>query len=251
MKKVIYVLMLIVSAFSAVKADPQSEINKANQAYKAGFYDNAATLYEKVISDGLASPNLYYNLGNAYFKAAKYPLAILNYERALKLDPSNEDIVYNLKVANNQILDKIDELPRLFYMKWWDSLKQLFSPDGWAYLSIILFTLFFVLLTFFLLSSSIKIRRMLLPISFVVLLFSLISLGIASQTYNNAKDHREAIVFAPSLPVKSSPEESGIDLFVIHEGLKVQIMDELTGWREIKIANGSKGWVKAETLVAI
>ncbi len=251
MKKAIYLLILLVTAFNGVKADPQSDISKANQAYKAGFYDNASALYEKVISEGLASADLYYNLGNAYFKAGNFPSAILNYERALKLDPSNEDIAYNLKVANNQIIDKIDQLPRLFYMKWWDSLRQLFSPDGWSYLTITLFSLFFILLTAFLLSSSIKVRRILLPVSFVFLILTGLSFILSYQTYKNVKEHKEAIVFAPVLPVKSSPEDSGIDLFVIHEGLKVQIMDELTGWKEIKITNGSKGWVKAETITQI
>jgi len=246
-------LLLLILSFIVLTAtaDQQAVIQKANTAYQAGFYENAAKLYEQVIKDGYASSELYYNLGNAYFKADKFPSAILNYERALKLDPSNEDIIYNLKVANNQIIDKIDQLPKLFYERWWESLKQLLSPDAWAVTTIILFVVFFIVIAIFLLSTSVGLRRVLLISGLLLLFVTGIFFIFAYETSEEAREHREAIVFEPTLPVKSSPEETGIDLFVIHEGLKVQVIDELTGWREIRIANGSKGWVKSETLVAI
>lgn len=238
-------------SISIAIANPQSEINNANKAYQNGLYDEAVTKYEVVIEQGYTSAELYYNLGNAYFKTNKIPSAILFYERALKLDPTNEDIIYNLKVSNNQIIDKIDELPRLFYLNWWESLKQLASPDNWAILVIILISLFFLSIAAFLLSPSVNLRRILLPIGIVLLFFSSLAFVIAHSTYKHATNKNEGIVFAASLSVKSSPEESGIDLFVVHEGLKVQIIDELTGWKEIRIANGSKGWVKSETIVPI
>lgn len=251
MKKSTLIISLFILFSVFAFSEPQSDIVKANTAYQAGFYENAAVLYEKVIKEGLSSSELYYNLGNAYFKAGKYPSSILNYERALKLDPTNEDIIYNLRVANNQIIDKIDQLPQIFYQRWWEALKALNSPDGWAYSTIILFALFFLSAGWFLLSTLVIIRRILLPLSLVFLFATGIFFIIASDTYTQAKNQKEAIVFEATLPVKSSPEESGIDLFVIHEGLKVQIIDQLTGWKEIKIANGSKGWVKSQTIIPI
>jgi tetratricopeptide (TPR) repeat protein len=232
-------------------ANANTTIQKANTAYQAGFYENAASLYEQVIEQGKVSSGVYYNLGNSYFKMDEISKAILNFERALKLDPSNEDIIYNLRVANNKIIDKIDQLPQLFYIKWWDSLKQLISPDGWAIMFTAFFFSFFLITALFLLSTSIRLRKTFLFSGLSVLIFTIISFTIAYQSYKDAAFNKEAIVFAPSLPVKSSPEESGIDLFVIHEGLKVQIIDHLTGWEEIRIANGSKGWVKSETIERI
>jgi tetratricopeptide (TPR) repeat protein len=251
MRKISIILFLFFLVITNLVADPQADISKANKAYQAGFYENAAALYEKVVNEGYTSAALYYNLGNAYYKANKVPLAILFYERALKYDPTNEDLIYNLKVANNQIIDKIDQLPQLFYVRWWESLKMTFSPDGWAILLIILFASFFITISLFLLSTSIKVRKILLPVSLSLLFFTGLVFIITSEVYSKSTNQTNAIVFAPSLPVKSSPEDSGIDLFVIHEGLKVQIIDELSGWKEIKIANGSKGWVKSETIVPV
>lgn len=251
MKKISFLLVLFSLVVTAIVANPQSDITKANKAYQEGLFANSVELYEKVIKEGYASSELYYNLGNAYYKLNEIPSSILFYERALKLDPGNEDIIYNLRVANNQIIDKIDQLPKLFYEKWWDSIKQMHSPDAWAIFSIVLITIFFIIIALFLLSTSIRSRRWLLTVGVIVLLITSLVFIIANDTYTKAVKKHEAIVFSASLPVKSSPEESGTDLFVIHEGLKVQIIDELTGWKEIKIDNGSKGWVKSETITPI
>jgi tetratricopeptide (TPR) repeat protein len=249
-KSVLIIIITLLSAFNLF-AQWQSEIDKANKAYKEGFFENAVTLYKKVIDQGYTSSELYYNLGNAYFKSGEIPLAILNYERAKRLDPANEDISHNLQIANTRIIDKIDQLPALFYEKWWDSLQQFLSPDGWAITTLSLFFILFVTLAFFLLSRSLKTRKTLLIVAIFFLTTTILSFILSLQTYNEAMQSKEAIVFDASLPVKSSPEETGVDLFIIHEGLKVTIVDELSNWKEIKIANGSKGWVKNEALVII
>lgn len=240
--------LLLLTVFSHELPAQQADIDKAGKAYMAGFYENAITLYEKLLSQEQASPEIYYNLGNAYFKTGNMPSAILNYERALKYRPNDEDILYNLGVANSRIVDKIDVLPELFYIRWWKSLKQLLSPDGWAVALIAAFSLFFIILALFLLSRSAAQRKALFSSAIVILVVTVVSGTIAWQTYLGARQQSAAIVFTPTLPVKSSPDESSIDLFVIHEGLKVKIIDKLGEWNEISIPNGSKGWVKISDL---
>ena len=238
------IVIVLAGFYLTLSANPQADYEKANKAYMAGFYENAISIYERILENGVAAPDLYYNLGNAYFKIDDIPSAILNYERALKLDPGNEDYQYNLRVANNKIVDKIDILPELFYIRWWKGLKLLLSPDGWAKLALLTFTLIFVTVAVFLLSSRMWARKLIFSFGLLLLLINLISGIIAWQTYRDAKDQKTAIIFTPTLPVKSSPDESSIDLFVIHEGLKVTVIDKIGDWQEIRIANGSKGWIK-------
>ncbi|MHC1774683.1 MAG: tetratricopeptide repeat protein [Lentimicrobium sp.] len=240
---IIFMLFISISM-----AQQQDEIDKANKAYMAGFFENAITIYENILKDQVASPELYYNLGNAYFKTNNLPSAILNYERALKYKPGDEDILFNLNVANSKIVDKIDVLPELFYIRWWKEIKQWFSPDGWSIVLIALFSLLFILAALFLLSRSATTRKIIFAGGIFILLAFLISGIIAWQTWSESRQHNTAIVFTPTLAVKSSPDDSSIDLFVIHEGLKVKILDEIGEWNEIRISNGSKGWVKSETL---
>ena len=60
-----------------------------------------------------------------------------------------------------------------------------------------------------------------------------------------------AIVVSPSVTVKSSPDDSGTDLFVIHDGTKVSVEDRLGEWKKVKLVNGSIGWVSAEAIEII
>lgn len=248
MKRRLFTIILLFVISLTIQANPQAEIDKANKAYMAGFFENSIPIYEKVIADGLASPELYYNLGNAYFKTNNLPSAILNYERALKLEPGNEDFIYNLGVANSRIVDKIEVLPELFYIRWWKQLKSLFSPDSWAKFAIITFFLLFINIAIFLLTRTINGRKIFFSTGILLLFLNMVGGIIAWQTNTESKNQKAAIVFAPTLPVKSSPDESSIDLFVIHEGLKVKVIDKIGEWNEIRIANGSKGWVKTENL---
>ena len=53
----------------------------------------------------------------------------------------------------------------------------------------------------------------------------------------------------PTITVKSSPSSSGVDLFVLHEGTKVEIMDKADNWDKIKIADGSVGWMPSSASI--
>jgi len=113
------------------------------------------------------------------------------------------------------------------------------------------FILFFVLLAFYLLSKYIVIRKSAFYTGLIVLFLTLFTFIIAFQKYNIIKHQIEAIVFVPTITVKSSPNQNSVDLFVIHEGAKVKILQTVGNWNEIKIANGSVGWLPAESLKEI
>ena len=71
------------------------------------------------------------------------------------------------------------------------------------------------------------------------------------QKYKHSISHNEAVIFTPTLTVKSSPTKTAVDLFVIHEGTKVKILDTVDGWAKIKISNGSSGWIPLKSLERI
>jgi SH3-like domain-containing protein len=56
---------------------------------------------------------------------------------------------------------------------------------------------------------------------------------------------------SPQVNGKSSPDSSGTDLFVLHEGTKVEIEDEVGEWLEIRLSDGNKGWIPANCLEII
>ena len=66
----------------------------------------------------------------------------------------------------------------------------------------------------------------------------------AATQFDSLVDSRAAIVTAPSVSVKSSPSDRSTDLFLIHEGSKVEILDASMGeWMEVKFEEGKQGWI--------
>jgi len=226
-------------------------IRQANDLYSKAEYSNAAVLYDSVLKSGFESPDLYYNLGNTCYKQNQITRAIINYERALLLSPENEDIKYNLALANNQVLDNIDELPELFISTWVQNLINIFSTNMWTIISIISFVSCLVLLLFFVFSNRRIIKKICFWISVLCLLLSFSSFIFAKVQRDNLLVRNAAIITSPSVTLKSSPDDSGTNLFLLHEGTKVHVIDSLSEWREIKLADGNIAWLKYSDIVII
>jgi tetratricopeptide (TPR) repeat protein len=254
MKSIKLFTLTTVLLFVAITAFPSVEqitVVKANKAYSAGSYNVAADMYQKVIAAGYASPELFYNMGNSCFKMNDYARAILWYERARRLDPGNEDINFNLNVANTKISDKIEPLPELFYMRWFKGVVQMFSVDTWAVMGVCMFIAGLLCLVLYLASRVLVLRKIGFWAAFGLFFLSLFTLVFAWNGYSFAKSASEAIIFAPTITVKSSPDDKSTDLFVLHEGTKVTLLDNISGWYEIRIANGSVGWLPVNSLEKI
>ena len=248
-KILIFILILLPVLIYA--ADPEITIAKANKAYTDGFYANAAELYKGVISSGYESVDLYYNLGNACYKQNDLASAILYYEKAHKMDPGNEDVNFNLKIVNTKITDKIEAIPELFYKRWFKSLLESFSVDKWAKLGLIFLILGLLGELFYIISKHLFIRKAGFWLGIVFIFISLFSFLFAWQSYNDAMHRKEAIIFSPTVTLKSSPDEKSVDLFVLHEGAKVELIDNIGTWFEIRIANGSVGWLPVSSVEKI
>jgi SH3-like domain-containing protein len=72
--------------------------------------------------------------------------------------------------------------------------------------------------------------------------------------YNQKKELENrtgAIVFTPTVTAKSSPDNSGTDLFLLHEGTKVFIRTSVGEWNEIMLEDGNIGWIHKKDIVII
>jgi len=229
----------------------ESLIEVGNQYYAAGDYQVASETYEQILASGLESHVLYYNLGNSYYKLNQISLAILNYERALLINPGDDDTKYNLSLANQLIADRIEPLPEFFLVKWWNALGNNLSGNAWALSAIFLFTTSLIFIFLFVIIRRQVFRRISVPVIAVAMILSIFSLSFAVKKANRLTKHETAIVFSPSVTIKSSPDTSGTDLFVLHEGIKVQILEEVSDWYEIQLADGNKGWIPTESVELI
>ena len=258
-------LALVLAASFQMQAQPQSQSqsqpqkdyplqlwDSANAAYTEGNWEDAVKDYEMISSLGLESPQLYCNLGNAWFKTGNLGKAILNYERALRLDPSYSDARYNLEFANTRTQDRIDAVPEFVLKTWMRKLCYTLDSDSWAIAFLVLLALTGSMLLLFLLSPSTAGKRTGFISAVVLLLLCSFSLGFSIRQKNECLQKDGAIVMKPVISAKSSPSDSGnMDLFILHEGTKVKVLDAVGEWNNISISDGRQGWVKASELELI
>ncbi len=231
--------------------DPSASIEAANKAYIEGSYHQAIMLYEQIRDAGWESPYLYYNLANAYFKSGSTGQSILNYERALRLKPSDDATKHNLQLVRQKTIDQVEPLPVLFIWNWRERFVGWFHTDTWAVMIIAGLFLACISLTVMMLSGTPLFRKILFSLALVFLLMSLVSWYAANRQYNLNHVRESAIVMAQRTTAKSSPGERGVDLFAVHEGLKVFILTEVGDWYEVKLENGRLGWLPKSSVEII
>ncbi|PKP17744.1 MAG: hypothetical protein CVU06_12820 [Bacteroidetes bacterium HGW-Bacteroidetes-22] len=227
---------------------PKANLDSATACYTSGRFADALGYYDQVLINGKESYELYFNMGNTAFRLNELAQAVWFYEKALRLKPGDEDATFNLGLINSRITDKIDQVPLLFYERWWRSFVNLFPPDTWSMVSLILLSLTGASLLLFFQAGYMWQRKtgFWLSLTFGVLL--VFSISFAWKGTQRIMNHNEAIIFATTVTAKSSPDASAVDLFVLHEGTKVGINDQIGEWLRIKIANGSVGWIKEKSL---
>ena len=244
------IYMLALTGWMFAQNSANEWFDQANAAYNSGNYETALELYEKILATDMESVPVYYNMGNAYYKMHQYPMAIYSYEKALKLDPSNEEVRTNLEVANLAIVDKIEPVPQSFIERWWRSLRAMCSSDRWAWWSVAAFALLLVCLFMFLRARRVGLRKLGFFMGIFFLMVFAFSVVFAAQLKHAATTQDQAIVMTPTVTVKSSPSDDGVDLFVLHEGAKVSVLESSNGWNKVRIANGSVGWLEMDKMLS-
>ncbi len=230
---------------------PADRFRKGAAAYTAGNYQDAVQVWTDLYKTGYRSARLEYNIGNAYFKLDDIPEAILFYERAELLNPADEDIAYNLQIARTLTVDRFQEIPELFFIKWYNFVSLVLSTNTWARISIVSFVICLLLLSLYIYTSGYRLKVMGFWLAVVFFVLSGASLAFTLRNKSLVYDSHKAIIIDPQVSGKSSPDNSGTDLFILHEGTKVSVDDEVGGWLEITLSDGNKGWVPSNSLEII
>ncbi len=223
----------------------------ADSAYTDGNYQKAIMLYDSLLTQGV-SAELYYNLGNAYYRLDDITHAVLNYERALQQSPGDEDIRFNLQMAQSKTIDKIVPESEAFFVTWYHSLVNMASVDGWAVIALVSLAFAVVLALLYLFSNPVWMRKIGFFGAFITLVIFLIANILAWQQKDTMLHRKGAIIMESAITVKSTPAKNGTDLFILHEGTKVTIVDDsMRDWKEVRLADGKQGWLETKQIETI
>jgi len=251
MKKYLLIIFLITHIQVFSQESPESIFNAANEQYKQEKFDNAIALYQKIESNGYESSAVFYNIGNAYFKLRKYPKATLYYEKSILIEPGNNNTKYNLAKARMYNIDKVDEIPEFIIKHWSYKIINILTSNSWAIISIVTFLMALLLLLVYFLSMQISIKRAAFYCSIFLLFITFTSFYFSFKEKNTIEKNNAAIIMSPTVTVRSSPQSTGTNLFIIHEGTKVYIVGKLDNWYEIKLGDGKQGWLPTSDLETI
>ena len=246
MKKILILLLLIANVLNA--QDEQKIFESANEMYRQQNYEKAIEYYKFLEKYNLISSELFYNLGNSYYKLNKVGPSIYYYEKALKLNPLNKDVQNNLVFARRLALDNIEELPKTVFQKLNSRYLQKLSYNQWAIVSIVFCVLGSLLFLLFYFSNQPRSKRTFFITSLISFLFLIISLTITYNQFSYFKNNKVAIVFAEETEVRNAPSLNSEEVFTLHEGTKVIVLDTIDDWKKIKIADGKIGWIIADDI---
>ena len=241
--------ILSIVVLTTLQATAQDSLwQAANIAYEQGFYKNADSLYTILLNDHGPSAEVYYNLGNTCYKQEDWPRAILNYERCLQIDRRHKDAIFNLELSNTHLRDRIDPIePSLLHLFWRDLCHLLPSGTwGWITLFFAWSSLGFLLLLLF--SKNLSLRKTGLYGMFSAAALTILLLAITYAAHYQEEREQYAIIMQPSLILKSEPSESSTNLFVLHSGLKLRILDSDDSWSLVSMPDGNTGWVQTEAI---
>ncbi|MBR8784733.1 hypothetical protein IX308_000914 [Porphyromonas levii] len=235
----LYTLLVLL----AVPTSFASTMEEGIAAYQETNYSKAIELFTQALSQEGVTAEGYYNLASAYYKNGDMGLAVLNFNRAYRIDPSDRDTRFNLQFVSSQITDKMEETPKLFISRWFDAVSHWFSLTTWNLLSALFILLVAIGIFLYFRGRSTTARRVGFYGGITALLLTLLVNIIAYRSYHFAHEAKEAILLSSIITIKSSPDASAKDIAVVHEGLKVETLQSLSGYTEVRLPDGIIGWI--------
>ncbi|WP_034920191.1 tetratricopeptide repeat protein [Gillisia sp. CAL575] len=245
MKRILFLLLLICVP---MMGQNNALFEKANEAYNNGNYPEAVSRYTEVLKNGEESAELYFNLGNAHYKLNYIAESVYNFEKALLLDPTDKTIKNNLEFASNMVIDDIKVIPKSGLSNFITNAISIFSFNGWAWIAILGVVIFSVLFLLYYFSIASKWKRVFFTVAISAVIISFVSLIFAFYLSSVTQNKEFAIVFAEEVSVRNEPNLRGNELFLLHEGTKVQILNTFQNWVELELVNGSTGWMDKSSI---
>lgn len=230
-------------AFLLQAAEPTAQLASANAAYQNNDFIAAIRQYEVLLQNGYHSEALYYNLGNSYYRINDFGKAVLYYERALLLNPNDADAKHNLQVVRDRLPDEIDILPEFFIFRWQNTLSAWLSINNWAILTLVLIWLGVAGLSLWLLGKARWYKKIGFVAGVGLLVLGLLAFAVANSRNQRIKESNRAVVLAKEVVLRSAPDEQSKEVFTLHAGATVQLLDQIGEWHKVSLQNGEQGWL--------
>ena len=247
--KLLFILLLSLTNLFSFN-DVDSVFNQSNSLYNSNSFEQAIDGYKSILNKDINNGILYYNIGNCYYRLNNLGYARLFYEKAKLYNPTDRDVLHNIELVKAQLIDDIKSVPQFFLVKIINDINVKLNSSQWAYVVILALYLNLIFFLLFFFSKSVDARvnslRSLLitiPILLITVFFLIYS------NFDNKYD--TAVLVDSNAYVKTAPSIEADDYFIIHEGVKFQLIDEVDNWSRVLLSDGKDGWISNSTFLKI
>lgn len=244
----IIVFIAYLSLEPSIFAQNNTKFQEANELYGKGEFELAIDAYQSILETGEHSAELYFNLANSHYKLNNVAPSIYYYEKALQLNPMDKDIHNNLAFAQKMTIDAIEEVPEVGFDKLYKNWVNAYSFDSWSRLAIAFSVAFVILFLIYYFSHSSVKKRLTFVLGFISVFASVVTLFMAFQKFEFDQKNISAVVFDKSVDIKSEPNNASSNLFKLHEGTKLQVLDSVSNWHRIELPDGLTGWIPSKAI---
>ena len=222
----------------------------ANNYYSNGDYNSAINLYVQIVDSGYESHSLYYNLGNSHYKLNNIAESNYYFEMARKLSPNDSDININLSFAQNMRVDKIEKLPISQLEGIRVKIINLFSANSWKIIFLIFIWSICISVFLYIYYADPYKKKLFFNISIVLILISCLVYWISYEKKMES-DKLYGIIYPKEIEVWSEPNKLSELKFLLHEGTKVELINQAQDWTNIRLQNGTTGWLYTDFIKSI
>lgn len=244
-------LVLFSMASSLLAADEARIFAEGNKAYQEKDFAKAIKIYEELMQAGWNSPDLEYNLANAWYRNGSIGRAVLHYERAILCKPNHSEAKKNLAFLQSKIPDDIEPLPEFFIAKWWKEARLILPATGMGITGLAIWWLGFAALGAWVLCIPKWQKKWSLTTGITLILLSLLPISLALSRVVFEQNTQQAILIQKSAILHSAPDETSSEILTLDEGLKMEQVEYLQGWWQVRLPNGEVGWLPEQAIEKI
>lgn len=250
MRKLLFILSTVILICS-FGPDDAGLFSMAHEYYQKGDYPAARNEYQRLVDAGYSTTTLHYNLANCYYKTNELGYAILHYEKALLYSPNDTDILFNIEKANRKQVDEIIEIPQFFLKRWWDGIRKWFSSGVWTSFGLLLLWAAVAGICYWLIGAEREKRKKAFVVGNIFAVLSLVFILLGRSSYLQQTENTYAVIVSKKTAFNVSPDIDSEVKFELHEGLKVEVLDQIGESKKIRLPNGDAGWVIINALQKI
>ena len=219
--------------------------------FTQGDLEAAKLRLEQSLVSGFVSPEREYDLGLIYSRLGQPTLALLHFERSLKYAPYDAQTRQNILAIRTTLPDAIEPLTATWVVRGWRWVRSRFRADGWAMCGLLLWYGFAGGIAVWMLGTTRLQKQRGFWWGVGLLVVSALPFVFATQQEQAQTQAEYAIILVAEVQLRTAPDEESSDILTLHEGTKVHLLDRISDWYKVELANGEQGWLPPASIVEI